>query len=205
MVASFFASLPGSSTSEIRDLAPISEELEVCLMARLYFRKKYSFGQNSAKEWIQMTGREFYQFVSAPENAERRFIDMGNVVLEAPDSIYREYKSELDHSDYLKEQEKGWSTVSISSLEGKDILSGEDAIADHTQNVETEAVQLLLLEKLRVAIKSVSDTERWIISELYLAKPPKTLRQLSAESGIPVMTLQNKKKKALENIRKNFF
>ena len=89
---------------------------------------------------------------------------LGNVVLEAPDSIYREYKSELDHSDYLKEQEKGWSTVSISSLEGKDILSGEDAIADHTQNVETEAVQLLLLEKLRVAIKSVSD--RSLISEV---------------------------------------
>lgn len=88
-------------------------------MARLYFRKKESFDQNPNSEWLQMTGREFYQFVSAPENAGRRFIDMGNVVLEASDSIFREYRSELDHSDYLREQESEWSTISISELQGK--------------------------------------------------------------------------------------
>ena len=174
-------------------------------MARLYFRKKESFDQNPNSEWLQMTGREFYQFVSAPENAGRRFIDMGNVVLEAPDPIFREYKSELDHSDYLREQESGWSTISISELQGKDALSGEEAITDHTQNVEAAAVQLLISQELHTAIKLMTDSERWIITELYLARPPKTLRQLSAESGIPVMTLQNRKKKALKNLREKFF
>ena len=174
-------------------------------MARLYFRKKEPFDQNPNSEWVQMTGREFYQFVSAPENAGRRFIDMGTVILEASDSIFREHKSELDHSDYLKEQESGWSTVSISELRSKDILSGEEVIADHTQDVEAAAVQFLNLQKLHAILKSVSSSDRWIISELYLSEPPKTLRQLSTESGIPVMTLQDRKKKALENLRKNFF
>lgn len=174
-------------------------------MARLYFRKRESFDQNPNSEWVQMTGREFYRFVSAPENAERCFIDMGNVILEASSSIFREHKSELDHSDYLREQESGWSTVSISELQGKDILSGEEAIADHTQDVEAATMQFLILQKLRTAIKSMPSSDRWLICELYLSEPPKTLRQLSAESGIPVMTLQDRKKKALEKLRKKFF
>ena len=58
-------------------------------MYKRYFRKKDPCCGAAENEWIEMTGREYYRFIKAPENKGRWFIDMGNVVLECTEEEYR--------------------------------------------------------------------------------------------------------------------
>ena len=46
-----------------------------------YFRKKNPTSGTADVEWVEMSGEEFYSFVTAPENRNRYFVDMGDVVL----------------------------------------------------------------------------------------------------------------------------
>ena len=74
-------------------------------------------------------------------------------------------------------------------------------LADTDIDVEEHAIQNIMKQELCKALQSLSQQDAWIIEELYLAKPHKTLRQLSAESKIPVMTLQDRKTKILATLQ----
>ena len=56
-------------------------------MRTRYFRKKDPFCKPEAIEWIEMSGGEYYCFVTDPKNKGRCFIDMGDVVLECIEKI----------------------------------------------------------------------------------------------------------------------
>ena len=83
-------------------------------MYKRYFRMRDPKCRPEQVEWIEMTGSEFYRFVNSPESKGRYFIDMGDVVLESSKREAQVHRAEKDHSDYLKEQEDGWSTVSLN-------------------------------------------------------------------------------------------
>ena len=172
-------------------------------MRTRYFRKKDPFCKPEAIEWIEMSGGEYYCFVTDPKNKGRCFIDMGDVVLECTRAEYKRFKAEDDHSSYILEQQEGWSTVSLSILEEQESASGEESIVDPTLCVEEIAVQSLLLQEMRKALHQLPIQDYQIIYELYLARPRKTIRQLSAEYGIPVMTLQDRKRKIVSALRTN--
>lgn len=62
-----------------------------------YFHKKDPFCKPEAIEWIEMSGGEYYRFVTDPKNKGRCFIDMGDVVLEVTEAEARDYKAERNH------------------------------------------------------------------------------------------------------------
>ena len=178
-------------------------------MYKRYFRLKNPKCKPEKVEWIEMTGKEFYRFVNSPEGQGRHFIDMGDVVLEASKHEAQVHRAEKDHSDYLKEQEEGWSIVSIYTIEDENGCNGEEVAVDETQDVETEAIMRIATAALRKALIRLDSESYQLIHALYLADTRKTLRQLSLDSGIPVMTLQDRKKKILallgrELHKKNF-
>ena len=179
----------------------ISEESEETILHTRYFRKKDPFCKSETIEWIEMSGGEYYRFVSDPKNKSRCFVDMGDVVLECTKAEYKQYKAEDDHSSYILEQQEGWLTVSLSILEEQEFASGEESIADTAPCVEEVAVQNLSLQEMRKALHQLPIQDYQIIYELYLANPRKTIRQLSAEYGIPVMTLQDRKQKIVSRLR----
>ena len=178
-------------------------------MHKRYFRMKDPKCRREEVEWIEMTGSEFYRFVNSPEGQGRHFIDMDDVVLEASESEARSYKAEKNHSAYIRAQKEGWSTLSLYAIEDENGCSGEEIVRDETQDVEAEAIRQMETTALREALGCLDPESHRMIHALYLADPRKTLRQLSLESGIPVMTLQDRKKKALALLsrkmcRKNF-
>lgn len=150
-----------------------------------------------------MTGKEFYRFVNSPEGQGRHFVDMGDVVLEASKHEAQVHRAEKDHSDYLKEQEDGWSTVYIYTIEDENGCNGEEVAVDETQDVETEAIMRIETAALRKALIQLDSESYRLIHALYLADTHKTLRQLSLDSGIPVMTLQDRKEKSLPYLAVN--
>lgn len=170
-------------------------------MGTRYFRKKNPLNTDVGVEWIEMSGKEYYRFVTDPKNKDRCFIDMGDVVLECSKAEYKKFKAEDDHSSYILEQQEDWSTVSLSALEEQERVSGEETIVDIGLSVEETAIQGILLKELYKNLHHLPARDYQLIYELYLASPRKTLRQLSAECGIPVMTLQDRKQKIIAVLR----
>lgn len=162
-----------------------------------YFRMKDPKCSPEEIEWIEMTGKEFYRFVNSPEGQGRHFINMGDVVLEGSKCEAQVHRAEKDHSDYLKEQEKGWNILSIYTIEDENGCNGEEVVRDETKDVETEAIMRMEIVTLREALEQLDSDSYQLIHSLYLANTRKTLRQLSRERGIPVMTLQDRKRKIL--------
>lgn len=169
-----------------------------------YFRKKVLDCRPEEIEWVEMSGKEYYRFVTDPRNKNRCFHNMGDVVLECTAEEYKRFKAEDDHSSYILEQEDGWSTISLSVLEQRELVSGGGAIVDMGQDVEERVIRTLQEQELYEILRQLSEQDYRLIYALYLAKPRKTVRQLSSESHIPVMTLENRKLRILRALKKFF-
>lgn len=174
-------------------------------MYKRYFRKKDCTPGEKEDKWVEMTGREYYQFVTDAKNKGRHFIDMGDVVLEVTETEALDYKAEVNHQYYIKSQESGWSTVSLYTAEDKNGCSGEEVAVDAVQDVEIAAILRVEMAALQKAFAQLDTESCQLIYALYLSNPRKTLRQVSQESGLPVMTLQDRKKKILEFLRREMF
>ena len=170
-------------------------------MNKRYFRLKEPARNGDQADWIEMTGKEFYRFTHSPEGEERHFIDMGDVMLEVTEADGRQYRTEQNHHYYIQGQEEGWNTLSLYEVENESGCSGEEVIPDNTQDVEATAITRLEYSALYAALSQLDLKSCRLIYMLYLSKKRKTLRQLSSESGIPVMTLEDRKKKALAILR----
>ena len=48
-------------------------------MSKRYFRKRDPNCKAEDTEWIEMTGREYYRFVTAPENKRRFFMTLARL------------------------------------------------------------------------------------------------------------------------------
>ena len=196
--------MPRSSSSEFeienQHISNFRKSEEIILITR-YFRKKDPTGSPDTIEWIEMSGQEFYRFVMDPQNKNRYFHNMGDVVLECTEAEYKKFKVEDDHSSYISEQEEGVTILSLDAWDQPDLLNAINMLADTDIDVEEHAIQNIMKQELCKALQSLSQQDAWIIEELYLAKPHKTLRQLSAESKIPVMTLQDRKTKILATLQ----
>lgn len=171
-------------------------------MARQYFRKKDPSAQ--IPEWIEMNGREFYRFTKSPEGRGRYFIDMDDVVIEASKAEYEEWHREKALRDYWekKAQEDKLTILSLHSDAITENGTGEDVIPDDKVNVEEESILRTEVKELYSALALLDAASCQLIYDLYLAKERKTLRKLSQESNIPVMTLQDRKKKILLWLKK---
>lgn len=176
-------------------------------MARQYFRKKDPSVQ--IPEWIEMSGCEFYQFVTSPEGQGRYFIDLDDYVLEASKKEYTSWRRDKDHSDYLKEQEANCVILSLYSDLIAEYGNGESVLTDRPIGSESQISEYAKYKALHSALASLDAESYKLIHSLYLSKKPKSLRKLSKESGTPVMTIQNRKKKILMRLRdeiiKNLF
>lgn len=169
-------------------------------MCKRYFRKKEPNCRKEDVEWIEMTGQEFYRFVKKPENKNRYFIDMDDVVLEVTDAEARWYRAEKDHSDYLKAQEEKWSILSIYALEDETECTGEEIIEDVSQNVEWEAIRAIEIDELRAALARIDSKSYALIHALYLAEQRKTERTLAREYGVSQIAIHKRKKKILKKL-----
>lgn len=173
-------------------------------MARQYYRKQDPAAQGENVVWIEMSGQEFYQFSRSPESQGRYFIDMDDVVIEAPREIYEEWHREKARCDYWREKRRrdGFVVLSLHSDAICEHGQGGDVIPDESVHVEDTAILLAETAALRRELERLDTASYLLIYDLYLAKERKTLRKLSQESGIPVMTLQNRKAKILVQLRK---
>ncbi|MEA4903521.1 MAG: hypothetical protein VB090_01540 [Petrimonas sp.] len=171
-------------------------------MAKQYYRKSNPPTKSETSEWIKMDGQEFYHFIKSKEGAGRCFIDFGDFVIESTKEQHKAWKKEQNRSYYLNKQAEKYIILSLySDLLGEDVNT-DNFITDKSQSTEDMIMDKILLEQIHSAICRLTSEERWVLEKSILQAKKKTLRQLSLESGIPVMTLCDRRKSAIEKIKK---
>lgn len=166
-----------------------------------FFVKRNPKSHKENIEWIEMTGQEFYKFISAPENKDRRFIDFEDYMIEATKAEYAQWRKEKDHTDYLREQEEGWTTISLYSTDITESADGEDVIADETIDVQLQVMNKLELECLRLALNELDDESYQLMYDLYLSENRKTQRELARELGVRQNSVWYRTNKIRENLK----
>lgn len=171
-------------------------------MYKRYFIKKDSHCRKNDIEWIELSGREFYRFVNDPANKGRHFVDMDDVVLESTPEQARGHRSEVNHRDYLKEQEEEWSVVSLYAFENDDGMNGEDIIADITQDVEEAAILRLRKRALHEALRMLSADDYMIVERRYLSDTGLSEAQIGALFGLTQSGLSRRLKRIHSFLKK---
>ena len=166
-------------------------------MANRYFVWKNIPVNTQDIEWAEMSGAEFYQLMKSPAARGRYFIDMGDFILEVSKDDHDQWHRENERLNYREKKllERGFTVISLYSDAISENGSGEDVIPDDTVFVEEESLLIAEVRDLYSALAKLDKASCQLIYDLYLAKEPKSLRQLSRERGIPVMTLQDRKKR----------
>ena len=100
---------------------------------------------------------------------------------------------------YIKKLEAKYGVFSYNAVD-KENINGENLLVDDSENIADVVVTKVLAEIVAEHIKNLSEEQRWLIDELYVKE--KSERQISKETGIPLMTICNRNKKILQNFKK---
>ena len=81
-------------------------------------------------------------------------------------------------------------------------FNGEDILVDTVTDTAGQAEKRILLDKLKKALANLSDSERQLIDVLFTHGLSE--REWSAQSGIPQKTINDRKNRLLNRLRKIF-
>jgi RNA polymerase sigma factor (sigma-70 family) len=111
--------------------------------------------------------------------------------------VYKAYYCCRDREKYLDKLAED-NNISLEGCYERGI-SVEYIISSTEDSMEDTIITGMLLVKLRQCLKMLDDSEKMLIVELYLRG--KSERQLSKETGIPPMTLHDRKRKILNKLK----
>lgn len=114
----------------------------------------------------------------------------------------RYFTDDLKREKIIVNQEKETVTFIPSREDSFDRLKDENKIQfmDDSESVENKVLKTLMLEKLFKSLELLDSDERKIIDAIYYEG--KTEREISAETGIPQKTINNRKRKILAKLKK---
>lgn len=171
-------------------------------MKKTYWVKKDPNAKKEEIEWYEMSGIEFYKFITSPENKMRYFIDFDDMKIETDKTEYIQWRKEKNHRNYLQEQERQFITNSFDELYFKGDLNNQEILEPLFNCFEEEIERKLLCEKVQEAVLGLTTEEHWLIYELFLSEKNISESLLSLISGIPRTTLSYRKKAILKKLKK---
>jgi len=123
-------------------------------------------------------------------------------LIEVSREVYCEYHR-MDRRDrYLEERDLAHGKTLYSNLDTSEML-GEELIPDqNAASTEDAAIARILHRKLHRCLDMLPEGDRELLQAVYFEDL--SLRQLSEKVHIPVMTLQDRKSKAIQRLRKIF-
>ena len=186
-------------------------------MKRIYLVKKDPLMPPAEDNWIYMNQYEFIDFMNTPAGKRRKenfgqldAIDEGDVIyiVECENKLAKQLRKDKNNSDYLREFEKNITLLSLDTPEDEandaDDRDYLDKVFLSEEDLTKETLLKLDIEKLRIAINSLDDEEKWIIQKLFFDERTISARELSEMMNIPQKTLHYRKTQIFKKIRKNF-
>lgn len=126
-------------------------------------------------------------------------INVQGVLVEVTKEVYLAYYRIERHTRTLDEKDERNGKVLYSALDTEETL-GEEMIPDiGAASVEDVAVGNILCEKLHQCLTLLPEEERELLHALYFEGLSE--RQLSNRTGIPYMTIHNRKSRTLKKLK----
>lgn len=180
----------------------------------LVWKDKNCDGENP--EWIHMNANEFFEFKKLPENAGRRFVRVGDkkscpqdtvIFIEANKEIYR--KSNAEHSEYMRKvnemKKYPLKFISLDKPCGDDFSRDNHEKFSDNSREEEYILDKLQADELRKAIEGLTEKEKSTLEILMFALLRDMSEREAAEYfGIPQKTLNCRKQKIFEKLKKLF-
>lgn len=163
-------------------------------------------------EWIELSGRQFKEFVKRPENKNRYFIkfnedeeDTFTSVIEATKERFLEYDRERKKKAYNRKKcfDEHFLFVDLEEIlyyDDDGPVTRADTIVDEDAYVEPNSEEQLILN-LHEALKTLSPEERRLIDLLFLQNDGKSEVKIARELGVPQQTLNYRKNVILKKLR----
>lgn len=162
----------------------------------------------SGREWYQLLKRQkFY-----PQEARRYFVHLtsfekgeDDCYIETSKEKYDKWEKDSRKEEYQSHIKKHFHKEVVSCDSFDDVengIYGESMIIDESQKVEDAAIGNIEKQKLRHLISCLDGEEQEILYALYITKSPLSERELSLKLHIPQKTLNYRKKKILEKLKK---
>jgi RNA polymerase sigma factor (sigma-70 family) len=126
---------------------------------------------------------------------------MGDVVLETGKAETRKYRAEENHRYYIRSQSENWREISIYTVADECGCSGEEVVANETQDVEQEVIERIRAETVRKALSQLDAASYQLIHSLYLAPQQKTEREIAQDLGLSQNAVNKRKKKILKTLK----
>lgn len=137
------------------------------------------------------------------DTKKKFYIRVENQVEQVTEEVYREYFKMDRRERYLEERDLVHGRFLYSQLDNvyEDVL-GEEMIVDSlAEDLCDVIVSKIMIEKLKECLSLLSDEDLNLMIQLFYEE--KSQRQLSEESGIPVMTISDRKNRVLKKIKKS--
>ncbi len=128
---------------------------------------------------------------------DKLFLPIQGCLIETDLTHYTEYYRDREHHRYLQKQESAYHVISIEAINADDSF---DAIPDEDAKVEEAAIHKIMLDKLRSALSTLSDDEQKLVNAIFFEGLSE--REFSRISGIPQMTINNRKRRILTKLKK---
>lgn len=130
--------------------------------------------------------------------AEKYIIRVQGELVEVTEEVYRAYHGIERRLLTLDEKDERNGKTLYSDLDTAEIL-GEEMIPDlDAVSVEDAAITLVLHDQLQRALSLLAPPERKLIDEIYFKDLSE--RQVSKQSGVPYMTIHNRKVRILKKL-----
>lgn len=164
------------------------------------------YSEDKRRRFTALEGMSLHNYMKTEASRKAYFIktedEKGNVIaVQMPEDMVEEYEKERLHSIYLRSFEEQIQLVSMDiSTGGDESDTLESFIADEDEDVFISVCKQMEQENLRRALKSLNSKELLVITTMFLGKYELSEREVSAITGLPQKTVNNRKKTAFKKI-----
>lgn len=149
------------------------------------------------------TELSYEEFCSLKENdvsyADKFFIPLHGMLMEVTEETYRDFYKAGRRQKYIDERSVGNGDFSYDMLTTDD-FNGEDILIDDSEDIATQVVHKIMLDKLSDSILLLSDDEQELINALFFRNLSE--RKWSDETGIPQKTINDRKHRIIAKLKK---
>lgn len=139
----------------------------------------------------------FWTSVDSDTGMKRYYFRINGVMVEVPKEVYNvcfnSYVKTL--RDNRRNKKNGLMSLNVENLENHEYIA---LVADPC-DLEKEVINKLMLQRLLFEFSHLDEEEKQIVYGLLIED--KSIRILSKEMNIPVMTLQDRKKRILQKLK----
>lgn len=131
--------------------------------------------------------------------AYKFFIPLQGMLMEVTEETYRDFYKAGRRQKYINERSAENGDFSYDMLTTDD-FNGEDILVDTSQETSDAVIHKIMLDKLSDSLILLSDDEQKLINALFFRNLSE--RELSAETGIPQKTINDRKRRILIKLKK---